>query len=413
MNSESRHPELLPLTGLRFLAALLICFAHTVPKVIPSRYNEFFSSIGTEGMTLFFVLSGFVIHYNYSALIKKNVLLGTYNFIISRFARLYPLFFVCLTYDLFSQYKHSILTPYVKSIIIYYLTLTHAWFYIPFGKNALIYQLGLMPQVTWSISTEWFFYLCYPIILFVLLRNSTLNKAIVRTCLLSFIFMSTVLIIAYNKNLINEYAISIYGPIADNNTNIQDSFFRWLIYFSPYSRIFEFILGCCIASIHFKVASFKPTKKEELIGYIAIIGAIIGLVIMHYFVFNPPFHLNFLICLHQNFGFAPLIAIIIFCCARYNNIIVNLFSKKWIIIGGEMSYSIYIFHLPIASLYSDNASYASTFKIACADSYKYLIMLGTIFGISYLSYKIIEIPCRRWLRKKMMIKEKIPLLQFN
>src|SRR5262249_2161334 len=45
------------------------------------------------GMTLFFVLSGFVIHLNYHGIVRAGRG-GTADFFIARFARLYPMFLV-------------------------------------------------------------------------------------------------------------------------------------------------------------------------------------------------------------------------------------------------------------------------------------------------------------------------------
>src|SRR5215203_4219419 len=48
------------------------------------------------GMSLFFVLSGFVIHYNYGMFRTDGLVAGGKKFFIARFARLYPLYFVVL-----------------------------------------------------------------------------------------------------------------------------------------------------------------------------------------------------------------------------------------------------------------------------------------------------------------------------
>src|SRR5580704_1268390 len=68
---ESSH-ELRALHGLRFLAAFCILFSHACGWLANFKdtrtvfnYGEFFT---VYGMPLFFVLSGFVIHYNYSRL---------------------------------------------------------------------------------------------------------------------------------------------------------------------------------------------------------------------------------------------------------------------------------------------------------------------------------------------------------
>jgi peptidoglycan/LPS O-acetylase OafA/YrhL len=82
-----KKPEIPSLTGLRFIAALLVCSAHVIPYIIPGL-DPVFSRLSASGMTLFFVLSGFVIYYNYSGSIKNDRSKGMYNFFISRFAEL-------------------------------------------------------------------------------------------------------------------------------------------------------------------------------------------------------------------------------------------------------------------------------------------------------------------------------------
>jgi peptidoglycan/LPS O-acetylase OafA/YrhL len=91
-----QKPEIPSLTGLRFYAAALVLWAHTVgaflvPADVPVLRSS--SSVGLLGTTLFFVLSGFVIHYNYSSSLSTLTPRALYSFVVARFARLYPLFF--------------------------------------------------------------------------------------------------------------------------------------------------------------------------------------------------------------------------------------------------------------------------------------------------------------------------------
>jgi peptidoglycan/LPS O-acetylase OafA/YrhL len=67
------RPPIPSLTGLRFIAAFSVLFAHALPKIFPLpegsvllNFYTLLESVSAEGMSLFFVLSGFVIHYNYS-----------------------------------------------------------------------------------------------------------------------------------------------------------------------------------------------------------------------------------------------------------------------------------------------------------------------------------------------------------
>src|ERR1700732_1937751 len=63
--------DLPPLTGLRFLAAFFILVGHGTPMMLkltpnPQLVINVTNCFLEVGMELFFVLSGFVIHYNYA-----------------------------------------------------------------------------------------------------------------------------------------------------------------------------------------------------------------------------------------------------------------------------------------------------------------------------------------------------------
>jgi peptidoglycan/LPS O-acetylase OafA/YrhL len=102
----SIRTEIQSLTGLRGMAALLIVWCHwgvwmrpvtsTLPPVLGSLF-------GTDSiaMTMFFVLSGFVIAYNYAQFDwRTNPLQSLGLFFIHRFARLYPLYLLFILYTI-------------------------------------------------------------------------------------------------------------------------------------------------------------------------------------------------------------------------------------------------------------------------------------------------------------------------
>ena len=112
------------------------------------------------GMTLFFVLSGFVIHYNYCRTIPKAG--GVRAFAVARFARLYPLYIALFIVDfsytgLFERGACGRAGEAGHSLALAnYLTLTQSWYYAVICKSPLIYQYGPVAVVTWSISVEAF-----------------------------------------------------------------------------------------------------------------------------------------------------------------------------------------------------------------------------------------------------------------
>jgi peptidoglycan/LPS O-acetylase OafA/YrhL len=67
-SQSTSRPPIPALTGLRFFAAFFILFAHACDwcaQFQDSQIRTYFGLVSIYGMPLFFVLSGFVIHYNY------------------------------------------------------------------------------------------------------------------------------------------------------------------------------------------------------------------------------------------------------------------------------------------------------------------------------------------------------------
>jgi peptidoglycan/LPS O-acetylase OafA/YrhL len=408
------------LTGLRFVAAGAVFVAHALPKIIPLPQNQaepfiytIAGSLFGEGMTLFFVLSGFVIHYNYSDQIQQQGGRGLFNFFVARFARLYPLYFLCLVFELLLKYSYSQVPASLMEVIPYYLTLTQSWFYFTAGDNSLIYQLGLIPSVAWSISTEWFFYCAYPLICYGLVSLSRPRDKLYAAVVVCLIATGLVLSIGKFATPINSYAVARFGDIADFETHWQDSFLRWLLYFSPYMRIFEFLIGCLCASIYLDVVDRAPTAREERWGLVVLAGTLLVTGTLHVFLFAP-FVLPAqaivtsltarLQWLNLSFGLAPPIAVIIFCCARYKSALTRLLSTKSVLLCGEASYSIYLLHLVVIWAFRWEAASVTSFRVLIGDLLRFGVTFLSVIGLSLVVWTLVEVPARRWLRRFMIVQ---------
>lgn len=407
------------LTGLRFFAAFFVLIAHGLLMVMPFKgtapsWYALTYSLSGEGMTLFFVLSGFVIHYNYSVSIREDKLIGVYNFFIARFSRLYPLFFAGLLFDLIHLWGYTLLPASFERILPYYLTLTQSWFYLLFNKHILIYQFGPIPQVAWSISTEWFFYLCYPIVCWGLLKiHQVRSKIITLLGLIVAIFLG-IFLFTIKTSLVNDLAIHIFGPVADINNGFNDCFIRWALYFSPYARINEFFVGCLTAAIYMQLQHISVTQRENIIAIFMILFSLTGITLLHYFAFGQGAHLqyfyfrlhNFASNLVLGFGFAPFFAILLFCVSRYENMFSRFFSHRAFLVGGTASYSIYIFHIVILSVFAQEAAPVTSLKVAIADLSRLFFAVTIIIGAGIFSYRIFEVPVRRYLRRTLTSRSK-------
>ena len=197
-----RRPDIPVLTTLRFPAAFAIVLFHFLSYTpCPSWVWEGFGA----GVSFFYVLSGFILYYNYADLPDRRF------FWIARFARIWPVHLFCLALALgvlpFVSLDGHASWPVTLPANIFLL---HAW--LPFQGSTLSYN-----GVSWSLSVEAFFYLCFPWLLAAM-------KARGPAPLLagSFVIGFVVVLLA-----------TIFLP--------TQATFVWP--FNPLTRVFEFVLG--------------------------------------------------------------------------------------------------------------------------------------------------------------------------
>jgi peptidoglycan/LPS O-acetylase OafA/YrhL len=158
------------LTGLRCVAACMVFFYHNrkywrgfLPSFMINFLNEFYL-----GVSVFFVLSGFLIAHNYN---KRNInTIGQYfPYLINRIGRIYPVYWLVLT--------------------AYYLDKGYGNFHFNFLNYSLLHgfserhNLDAIAQA-WSLTVEMTFYLLAPLLLFLMNK-----KWIYLLCFLIFFFL--------------------------------------------------------------------------------------------------------------------------------------------------------------------------------------------------------------------------------
>ena len=139
------------LTGLRFLAALAV-FVHHLRAVYPSLAVGV--PIGDYAVSFFFVLSGFILTYVYAGKLTRRTIGAFY---IRRFARIWPLHLVTLliAISISFGFRHTLKIP---ALLFSNLFLVQTW--IP--RYNYIFSFN---AVSWSISTEMFFYAMFPFLI--------------------------------------------------------------------------------------------------------------------------------------------------------------------------------------------------------------------------------------------------------
>ncbi|AXE25305.1 acyltransferase [Streptomyces globosus] len=155
---QAVHGRLPSLTGLRFIAALLVFCYHSslalpalnpfASKDIADGYRWLFGNAGWAGVSFFFILSGFVLTWSARPGDPPR------HFWRRRFFKIYPNHLV--TWVLALALLSGATTQWWQAVPN--LFLVHAW--IP----EFSVFLGVNPP-SWSLACELFFYLCFPLFL--------------------------------------------------------------------------------------------------------------------------------------------------------------------------------------------------------------------------------------------------------
>lgn len=234
------------LTGLRFLAAFAVFVSHLgVPATSPEWVRTMAKS-GYAGVTLFFVLSGFVLALNYTGRLSTRRELWSYA--VARVARLYPLYIVVLAYTVVTKWAELGRIP---DHVVKHVLAVQAWdpnVYVAFG----------LVGPGWSIGVELFLYLTLPVLAIGLkvMDRST------RSLLLS---ASVVLLVIVS--LAWWFSATGRGDLAITDPQSAQ---RWL-YRMPLLRVGDFLLGILAARLYVRL---RHDPRGPRLGLVLVVLAV-------------------------------------------------------------------------------------------------------------------------------------------
>ena len=279
----------------RFIGAIVVLMFHT------ARETTFFGKLpvilqnGPAWVYFYLLLSGFILTYSFYNNEKFNIK----KFYTSRLAKLYPLYFISLLMIcIFTGFKG-------KEKMIIHLFLLQDWVF----PKALDYNAA-----AWYLSALTFLYLLFPILL-------KLYKKSEKTMI---IFSIIILIYGY-------YIHILFLPLINNEIMHQ------LFNYFPLVHIGSFMMGISLCRISMKL------KKRKVYSYLAIIY----IIFLTYFMNNIPTGLPYI----GNYITATFIPLIIFL-SNDTGFFSKVLDNKLFIFLGSISYSIYIFHIPVQNGFS-------------------------------------------------------------
>jgi len=359
---NTHRPELTYLPGLnaiRAFAALIVLIFHfdlffakhfgiTAMTIFPTNYQA------STAVTLFFVLSGFLITYLMLLEKAKSNTIRIKFFYIRRITRIWPLYFLIIFFTILLNYVagNNLIRDEPGILFLYCSFLGNV--IEPFGITVHNAHSIIFPMmVLWSLGVEEQFYLVWPIL------NKTFNKTV--TVLFTFIIAWQILKILFKYTGHIDYATFLSYTRIDCMAIGALGAYVFKNRAGNTKRIFRFLtskaIGVCCIMAFFAIFYFKlhvaSLFDQQLVS-----------VVFTVFILNT---------------------------AGYSRFFRGLENKICNFLG-QISYGIYMYHVLIIIAVTTFVkhvqlpnSYVSYFVFLFA------IMLSTIL-ISYLSYRFLERP---------------------
>lgn len=359
-NSEKHIPAM---TGIRFVAALMIFFFHYGSRFTWFSGNSisFFHQLFL-GVQVFFVLSGFIICYTYfeEASISKAFFK---KYFIRRFARIYPLYLVMTVLTFLIIYKNYSDTGQWGKEFLVNITLLKG-----FSKN--LYLTGIGP--TWSLTVEETFYCLAPFIFWAIKKRTGIYLQVIVCWMLGLLLTL----------FFSQYPF--YGFFAD---------IKFTAFVTFFGRCFEFYCGIWLA-IQFRNKRFAGIgNRVQRFPVITILGGTASIAIIallakisnSYGMLSTETWPGIFIC---NLIFPVVITIFFAGLLFEKSMIVQFLSLPLLQLLGKSSYAFFIIHTGVIA--TGIEKYIST---------NVFILLLVLQFLSIVIFTTFENPVNKWIRK--------------
>ena len=374
------------LTGIRFVAAFWVLAYHlqgpfNVLGLLSIPILADVMRVGRLGVDLFFALSGFILTHTYLTRMGGSIhIKATLKFWWLRLARIYPVHLVMLII--------AGLAVFAQAQVRGESVDRDWWNPIDFIKNLLLIQeWGPDPQrgwnfVAWSLSMEWLAYLIFPILVLILWR---IHKHVPTFALVVAWFAVLAPLMGYGLGMSDPYYTNNWG--------------------STYRILSEFTAGAITYLIVVRLADKGPRVERVAMW----LSALLPLAVVAGSVFlarlpaaQPPanamnpdaeplppyFHLTLV----------PLLIAWIGTLALAQGGVARALSTRALVLGGFVSYSLYMTHLVWFGLWRAGMDVAGVDGGPLYAASVIGLVAGA-FVIAWLMWKIVEEPAREWMRR--------------
>jgi peptidoglycan/LPS O-acetylase OafA/YrhL len=345
------------LTGIRALAAFWVVLFHfraELTTLLPALRPVLpFATAGRLGVDLFFVLSGFILAYNYVGTVRLR---GYGRFLWLRLARIYPVHLVTLVILVVAVIGMRTVgrspnpaSMYTAEAVLTNLLMVNAWTGMELTWN----------YPAWSISAEWFAYLLFP---FLALGLARLRSARVALLLAA-------------ASLATMFAVFLAFPTG------------WP-FPAPLVRIgAEFVAGALLCHVY--RSTLGRTWRWGTIAAGLTVAVVVGATWLEATGRN-------------SIWVTPLLAALIVAVARADSGPGNWLARPTMVYFGQVSYALYMTHgigqLILVRLLPPHAFGGSNVALRVGIVVVYVVAL---LAAAIAMFRYVEEPGRHWMRRRV------------
>ena len=348
------------LTGIRFLAASYVILFHTRFSLDARARHagplDIFLGSGFLAVTLFFMLSGFILAYTYEGQIQTR---GDHRrFWEARFARIWPLYAASLLFT-------SLVGRSVPRLPVALATLLMVQSWNPFNPGLA----AAWSVVCWTLSVEALFYLLFPFAQTWMDRRSTRMQIIV---------LAVIVLLCLACNV--SWRTLDYDPVIG------------VYRFIPLAVIHvpEFLAGVAIGNLYLRWIGAARRAGPVGSGWLTWIAALACFAVLS------------LRTVPATSIAVPAFAALLFGLAAEPSLLRRVLSTRPLLIGGQISYGMYLLHIACKTLVSLAFNHYGITSGAVRFSAEFL---ATVL-LSFVTFKTIENPARKVLRAAFLRWEK-------
>lgn len=371
-----RSGEIKALTGLRIIAAVWVVLFHFRPllRLASPAFADAMAPIldrGAQGVDLFFILSGFVLTWNYLERMGEAFSArATVHFLWLRLARVWPIYLVTLHLALL----WVIFTLHVGHVPTEDLSRLTAISYV---RQVLLVQLWFEPFFdgsswdgpAWSISAEWLAYLLFGVLILVVYRMMRVTSA------------RSLAALAVGASLPPLLLLLVTGQ-----------------FYTPWSWlpriVMQFTAGALACAAVRKMLPSQRSRSAAGFGSALLIAAMVG--VLYYFDAHP------ISGIYDSSGLVDVLFVpLVMALAIGTGSLPALLSTRLMVYGGQISFALYMVHELVHTSWNWAAIQFEVVLNEGDTAAKWMVagLLVVATVLSMLLFHGVEEPARRWMRK--------------